>query len=148
MIDKNNWTPENLAWMAGLMEGEGSFMIDRDKHLKISCEMRDEDVILKLQRLAGFGNIWAKDARVSSPRDLEKGRSRENHSIMYRWYSGVSKDIYEFEMDLLPYMGERRAAKILETHNTRREYEITASTRVDSDGRRLGALRRVFPDAG
>lgn len=53
----------NIAWAAGILEGEGCFSIHKRKdranttNCAIHCEMTDEDTILKLQEVLGVGNV-------------------------------------------------------------------------------------------
>lgn len=124
MIDKNLWTAPNLAWAAGLLEGEGWFGFT-DSKLRIACQMTDKDIIDRLYGIADFGTTRVVPARPNRTRD----------KTVYEWQSASSKEVYEFELAILPFMGERRAKKILETHMLRREYEFAARNNI----------RRVFP---
>src|SRR5665213_179839 len=64
-----HWTRENLAWMAGLFEGEG-YVQGRPRSYKradgrsfttigyrLAITMTDEDIIRRFHRLAGVGNV-------------------------------------------------------------------------------------------
>jgi len=128
MIDKSNWSPVNLSWMAGLLEGEGCFSYDAPA-LQVRCQMTDEDVVRKLHLLAGFGNVNEVSPPVKYP----------NHKTSWEWKSRSSADVHAFELAILPYMGERRTQKILDCHEARRHYELTATGNHH---------RRVFPSEG
>ncbi len=47
----------DIAWAAGLLEGEGSFYLRNDATAKIQCGMTDLDVLEKLQGIFG-GKIY------------------------------------------------------------------------------------------
>jgi hypothetical protein len=89
-----------LGWVAGLLEGEGSFT-DRDcGDLVISIPMTDGDVICRLQSILGFGGV--------GQRLLPSGKTE------FRWSSTNQATTAGLMMTLLPLMGERRRAKIVE----------------------------------
>ena len=58
-----NWTRENIAWLAGLLEGEGSFLFHRGKSLVISMAMTDEDVVRRAQQIACIGGVYGPYVR-------------------------------------------------------------------------------------
>ncbi len=45
------------AWVAGLLEGEGSFIVNQRQAPRISMQTTDEDVIERLKRVIGAGNV-------------------------------------------------------------------------------------------
>lgn len=117
MIKKVYWNPPSVAWMAGIMEGEGSFLADSDRRYKtepirlsVKCDMTDEDVIMKLALTAGFGTV-------------NTSKRGENKRI-WRWCGQGTQDVIDFEAMLFPYLGERRRKQILLTHDLRRNYEL------------------------
>ena len=67
MATSDNWTRENLAWMAGIFEGEGYVQGRPRKYtradgrefttvgFRLAISMTDEDVIKRFHRLAGVG---------------------------------------------------------------------------------------------
>lgn len=66
----------DLAWLAGLLEGEGYFCVLHNNHsdtLNIGCGMTDRDVIKHLLDVVGAG-------KVSSEKGQGKGYKR-----VYRW---------------------------------------------------------------
>lgn len=100
----------DIAWLAGLLEGEGSFHCDGGRgsrlrettgHLSITVQMTDEDVIKKIQQVTGFGTF-------RSPRQLPSGKT------CYGWSVSNQTQAAGLMMTLLPLMGVRRAAKIRE----------------------------------
>lgn len=98
----------NVAWLAGLLEGEGSFTLshpnspDRRPQLRVALKMKDKDVVERAAALFPSGS-----AVIAAP------DSRENKSDC--WAKSWNGADAAFVMDcILPYMGQRRSAKIRE----------------------------------
>jgi hypothetical protein len=106
-------SPTDLAWLAGLLEGEGYFGIGvrkataknrqlRDsKTPRITLTMTDEDVVRRAHALAGVGKVYGPYAR---------GEWKPQWS----WMVANRKDALPLMEKLRPHMGQRRAAKIAE----------------------------------
>lgn len=101
-----------MAWLAGIMEGEGSFCMITQTQRKngkeytyrkprVQLGMSDEDVVAKAQEIAGVGNLH----------DYEDSRA-ENYKHRYLWHIADSEDAIEFMLTIRPYMGLRRKAQI------------------------------------
>lgn len=122
------WTRENLAWLAGLLEGEGAFLITRRPHataFRISANMTDGDVIRRVAEIAGCG-------RIVGPVEQKNPK----HKPFYRWNVDRRRDAYALCVALYPFMGQRRRARIKEiaeayrttgiagwSHGSRRGYD-------------------------
>jgi hypothetical protein len=52
-------TPEQIAWLAGILEGEASFMIKRSRSGTIQVAMTDRDIIDRLVQVTGVGRIYS-----------------------------------------------------------------------------------------
>ena len=98
---------EELIWLAGLMEGEGSFMLStssvqgrRYQHARMTVGMSDKDVVEHVARLFGT-SVYAYTPKKPPHKVIY---SAQVNGLKARW----------FMERLLPYMGERRAAKIRE----------------------------------
>ncbi len=94
----------DLAWLAGLVEGEGSFYLHNRKDypsVLFQISMSDEDVIRRAQKvLGGIGSISIKKP---GPRSVKP---------QWQWRVMAQAEV-AWVMDLLyPFMGLRRAAKI------------------------------------
>ena len=91
----DNWSRENLAWLAGLLEGEGSFQFRNGRSLRIQVAMTDEDVVRRAHQVTGGGN-------VSGP--YVRGEYKP------QWLFTVTRslDAYALMVALLPWMGARR----------------------------------------
>lgn len=91
----------DVAWMAGLMEGEGSFGFYREQP-RVWIGMTDEDVIDRLRKLLRIG---AKVHRA-------KANPLSTKPCFVLSFGG--RRAAGFMMTVLPLMGRRRAAKIKE----------------------------------
>jgi hypothetical protein len=95
--------PTDLAWLAGLLEGEGSFMrpIPSAPRLPIvQLQMTDRDVVERAARLMGL-STWRN-----------KSLKREDHGKDC-WATRVNGTrARELMIQLRPLMGERRQAQI------------------------------------
>lgn len=98
-------TKTELAWVAGLLEGEGCFSKKSNKgtarNVIVSCQMTDPDVLRRLHRLAGgtFHGPYPNGPRGRLPRYTWRVHGETARSLM---------------ADLLPLMGLRRSARIRE----------------------------------
>jgi hypothetical protein len=116
-----NLTEPQIAWIAGLLEGEGSFGIDRrsEKRYKnskappspfIKIAMVDEDVIARLSVLLD------KPYYVPS-RLTVKGKK------VFQLHIGEKKKVLWILQRIRPYMGVRRGEKIDECLDLLRKWE-------------------------
>lgn len=103
-----------VAWAAGILEGEGCFSIFHRKTAKwnhktvaIHCEMADEDVIRKLQSVFDVGTVLIRENNKTRadtrPRKKTWIWSVQNHAGIKKVCEAV-----------LPHMCERRTSKIKE----------------------------------
>ena len=99
------WTRENLAWLAGLMEGEASFVVTGNYYPKfcIQLNMTDEDVVKKAHLIGGMG-------LVSGPH-IQKN---PKHKPFWTWKIHRRNHCYALCCAILPWMGERRSNRIIE----------------------------------
>lgn len=100
--------PVDIAWAAGLFEGEGSICIFEQKHnvlplIRVSIQMTDRDVVERFVQIMGCGRVTG-----------EHRFGREHHKPTYRWHIGNRADVERIVLMLLPYLGERRSAKARE----------------------------------
>jgi hypothetical protein len=101
----------DIAWLAGLLEGEGSFMMAKTKQggktyssPRITVNMTDEDVI---QRVATLFNTKV----YTMPKYARDGYAPPKQ----QWRATLTGARAVALMEaMLPWMGERRSAKIAE----------------------------------
>lgn len=97
---RTNWTRENLAWLAGLLEGEGSFLFHRGKSLVIQMAMTDEDVVRRAHKIAGVGNVHGP-------------YSRGDFKPQWVFKCSDSKQAYALMVAVLPWLGSRRRQTVI-----------------------------------
>jgi hypothetical protein len=105
-------TPTELAWVAGLLEGEGCFTrksrASSPRGIVVMCQMTDCDVLHRLHKIVGAG--YFRGPYPNGPR----GR-------LPRYTFQVSGNLaYQLMKQLLPLMCSRRTARI---RQLLREYE-------------------------
>jgi hypothetical protein len=88
-------TPEQTAWVAGILEGEGSFVSGRC--IGITVTMTDLDVLQRLQEVTGVGIINALKRR------------KPNHKDAWVWSVRRRAHIRGIVSAVLPWLGERRS---------------------------------------
>jgi hypothetical protein len=110
-----------IAWAAGLFEGEGSFItgIDRRgalryprRYPRVVIAMTDRDVIERFGRIMGFGNVQIRPFYPSQGHGYKR---------LYEWKTGRFEYVQATVALFWPYLGERRKAKA-------REILLTASS--------------------
>lgn len=98
-LSKASLTDAEIAWCAGLIEGEGTFYISKtDTNMRIMLGMTDIDVIERLQNLLGGGISYGEDRGINKP--------------IYRWYIGKRLEVVRIIKLIYPYMGARRRLKM------------------------------------
>jgi hypothetical protein len=94
---------KELYWLAGLIEGEGSFTFTNTPHgyPRVKVKMTDEDVVRRCQTVSGVG-------KVSGP--------HSNGDLKPSWTWVVQRHSHAagLMMTLYTLMGERRQEKIRE----------------------------------
>lgn len=96
----------DIAWAAGLFEGEGCFSAgyrpSGKAYVVAVLSMTDRDVVDRFMAIVGCGAIYLRpDARW-------------NHQDTYMWRVQEAVQVRKVIAMLLPYLGERRRAKALE----------------------------------
>jgi hypothetical protein len=108
ILDKSNWSDINLAWISGLIEGEGTFTIRKSnnkKYITIKVVSTDFDVIHKLHKLVGYG-------KINGPYDRSTAGKKRKPFLVWCLH-----DMYpqvELMNAILPYMCQRRSNRIKE----------------------------------
>lgn len=97
-------TETEIAWAAGLFEGEGCITISHNSKTaydqpRLKLSMVDVDVVERFAAIVGVGNLC--DQRFKNPK-FQKQRC---------WYAGARKDVTRVLNMLRPYFGDRRRAR-------------------------------------
>jgi hypothetical protein len=87
-------TPEQAAWVAGILEGEGSFV--SSKSIAIQVTMTDLDILQRLRQLTGVGRIYS----ITRRKDI--------HKDAWIWAVQRRAHIRHVINAVLPWLGERR----------------------------------------
>lgn len=107
-------TAADLAWVAGVFEGEGSISFVGKQGVTVKVSMTDEDVIRRLHAITGVGQVGGPYAGTNKPR--------------YAWYVGNKHQVRSLLLALRPWLGERRGQRAdealarTELERTRRWY--------------------------
>lgn len=116
-----------LAWAAGLFEGEGCFYLRREpnrrKYLGLDMSMTDRDVIERFARIVGAEDKVRKHHTPSA-----KARG---YQVLWRWQCAGSTAERVATM-LAPYLGERRLGRLNQIL-----FQIYDEGRLIQDGRVL-----------
>lgn len=117
-------TREELAWVAGLFEGEGCVSAIVRTHgaprLNTSVKMTDLDVLERAQRITGLGKVYGPYQRAP------------HHKPHWQWNVQNAQHAYALVIMLFPWLGSRRRRQVIEkvslwlTHEDRRERDATS----------------------
>ncbi len=110
----------DLAWLAGLMEGEGTFYLNNQHphrsetylYPKVVIGMTDEDIIKRVHQIMRFGKVWGP----------YRPPSRSQHQASWHWLPRKSTEALATMKLLQPHLGQRRQEQIqrvLEGHTLR-----------------------------
>jgi hypothetical protein len=93
------------AWVAGIVEGEGSIFAHRIVrggrayiYPRLAVSMTDQDILLRLQAVTGVGCIYGPYETGFKPK--------------WAWHVTAKADARALLIVIRPYMGIRRTAKI------------------------------------
>lgn len=91
----------DVAWAAGLIEGEGCFTIHSKKHPYLLVDMCDKDVIDKLHKIFPCGTV----------RGPYHNKNKPNHKPRWR-FDAFGPKCRNIVLEVYPYMCARRRARI------------------------------------
>ena len=98
---------DELAYLAGVFDGEGSFGIwskgvGKTKQLRVNVDMADSDVIMRFLTFFKAGAIYSR-----APKDAK-------HKLMYSWRVTHKETAINILRRMLPYFSKRRQHKFHE----------------------------------
>jgi len=126
----NNITELELAWLAGLLEGEGCFSHKSSNAMYINCSMTDEDIIRKIESIIGEGSVTTYQ--------------KPDRKRVWTWRTGNRRTVIDLCKLLLPYMGERRSAKIQEMI----DYDLANPKKRQEKGKVQHGTRTMYSSYG
>jgi hypothetical protein len=112
----DNWTRENLAWVAGVLEGEGSFLLRQGRRPEVRAAMTDEDIIRRLHEVTGVGGAYGPFKKTFNGKPVKDS-----------WVFSVQNqgEAYALMVALYPWMGQRRREQIRKAIVGWREWATT-----------------------
>lgn len=94
------WKAEDVAWAAGIFEGEGTIVLRPDYHgARVSIRMNDQDVIERVYAIMGFGKMSARDC---------DGKPQYNYQL------DNAEHVCAFLAAVWRFLGSRRKARAAE----------------------------------
>lgn len=98
----------DLAWFAGLFEGEGCFSIDRNGCTRLTVAMTDEDVIDRIKTLFPI----CQNVAPFQPQPARAGYSVPK--IRFTWRVSDPHEVERITGLILPFLGRRRSERAQE----------------------------------
>ena len=96
----------SFAWFCGLFEGEGSASLREGSrgaaYPALQVGMTDVDVIKRVAEVTGVGHVGGPYNR------------NDNWKPFWTWQLTKTNEVLELIDQMLPYMGERRSARLIE----------------------------------
>jgi hypothetical protein len=92
----------DAAWLAGIIEGEGTFSLNSGKYPQVSVMMADRDIVDRCHTVTGFGTI---NGPINHPRSQKP---------LFTWQVSRKRDIARLLLLIYPMLGERRQRRVAE----------------------------------
>lgn len=126
----NNMQIQDVAWVAGILEGEGTFIVTKKRLVsgnkslgtRIAVTMADEDVIRSLQSKTGLGTVYGP---------YDKGKHNLGSKLLCTWVVGKRQDVEDLLLVVLPFLHERRSIAALKQLDIITGLKIKAQYRKD-----------------
>jgi LAGLIDADG-like domain len=115
-----------IAWAAGLFEGEGTMYIanDRWRQPTVSVTSTDLDVLEKFASIMGVGKVYKR-----------QDNRKETYKTAYKWSVQSRNDVVQVLELLMPFLCSRRKAKAEEL--LARAYEMVDKGSLKRERREL-----------
>lgn len=106
-------TPEELAYLAGLIDGEGCFSVGDNPRLRIVLQSRDKFALERIQEIFG-GRLNHRKPQASW---------KPNCSDQWEWTVQRQEELYALCVALLPYLHIKRekCQQVVEILSTKRK---------------------------
>jgi len=122
---------QEVAWAAGLFEGEGTWIVRpaRGRGTKtttvIALQMCDRDVVERFAAIMGCGKVTNPDKRHEQ---------NPKHRPIWRWSTARRADCLRIAQMFLPYLGERRSARAHEIIESASQVHTRRAWKLDANG--------------
>lgn len=94
-----------IAWFAGIFEGEGCMVIEKNGNTKLDVSMTDPDIIERIREMF-------PKCHNSTPFQSKPVRPGYNlPKLRYTWRVSDPQEVRRIIVLMLPYFGERRSAR-------------------------------------
>lgn len=104
---------EQIAWAAGLFEGEGTIVHRKTNGSKngwtLSISSTDKDVLEKFFKIVGCGKLYGPYGYAN-----DSNRRREHHKPYWRWSVADKNGVIKLGNLFMPWLCFRRKEKLLE----------------------------------
>lgn len=104
------YSEAEIAWFAGLFEGEGCIYIDDKGKVRLTVRMTDLDIIERVNAMFPCSKIQVVNA---PPRDPGGAVPK----TAYAWNINKRTEVRDILKLILPWLGERRSLKAMEALN-------------------------------
>jgi hypothetical protein len=117
-VDTSAWSPELVAWVAGIVEGEGSIGLMGGGRVVVA--MTDEDIIRRLESSLGIGFVYPRPRKESKP----------HWKSVWQWAVSRIEELEALLTHISSWLGHRRLARadrVLQHLKTRRKVHGTGT---------------------
>lgn len=129
---------KEIAWIAGLLEGEGSFgLTNNGKSPCIWLSMTDVDTVQKVR------DVIDKSKSIAISIDSRKESYKDQYKITFNGSKAVA-----WMMTIYPLMSIRRQARIRECLNAWKLYEIDSRFVNSQESKAISSLTRRLKNLG
>jgi hypothetical protein len=104
----------DVAWAAGLFEGEGSVCyLPKCRALRLQMKMTDEDVLRRFTEIVGTLSIPNPTHRNRPARAMNSvpNRTALGSKPVWQWHMDSVRSVQNVLRQFWPYLGERRRAQ-------------------------------------
>lgn len=100
----NEPTGEEIAWAAGLFEGEGCISNAGKRSVPLTINSTDRDVLERFQEIVGCGGIYA----------IRRREQKAHHKEIWQWQVTARDEVTRILESFLPWLQTRRSMRALE----------------------------------
>lgn len=139
MADIKNTNPPisdlNIAWLAGIIEGEGCISYVGVSSVAVTVGMTDKDIVERILEITKIGVIY-----ITNRSEVE---GHEHWKTLYQWRVANKQDVLYILKLIHPWMGERRSIKIDEALDRLDKNPGPRKNRPIQHGTRAGYRREI-----
>lgn len=95
-------TGVEIAWVAGIFEGEGTIGFSNASSVQVQVRMSDEDIVRRLKDVTGLGHVTGPYGGI--------GRNKP----LWCWHVGAKRDVARLLLAVCPLLGARRRERVAE----------------------------------